>query len=274
MSHKQRGQPVVGLIPAAGHATRLAPLPFSKELYPIGFRLSEDQHGLRPKVVAHYLLEKLQAAGISKVFVVLRDGKWDIPAYFSSGSMREVDLAYVMAKVPHGPPYTLDSAYAFVKDSVVAFGFPDIVFEGEFAFAELLQRQADSGADVVLGLFPAPRPEIVDMVGPDHDGRVHDLELRPARTDLNLCWAIAVWSPAFTEFLHDYLQQRTVAASSPELSLGHVIRAAVRTGLRVDGVPVSDKPFHDIGTPEGLEDALRTWQHRLPIPPDGVLPEN
>src|SRR5262245_39032953 len=126
---------VVGLIPAAGRATRLAPLPFSKELYPIGFQF-EGQHGSRPKVVAHYLLEKLQAAGIRKVFVVLRDGKWDIPAYFSGGTIEDIDLAYVMAKLPYGAPYTLDSGYAFVQDSVVAFGFPDILFEGESAFVE------------------------------------------------------------------------------------------------------------------------------------------
>jgi glucose-1-phosphate thymidylyltransferase len=83
-------QQVVGLIPAAGHATRLAPLPFSKELYPIGFH--EGPHGPRPKVVAHYLLEKLHAAGIRRVFVVLRDGKWDIPAYFSGDAVHEIDL--------------------------------------------------------------------------------------------------------------------------------------------------------------------------------------
>ena len=51
---------VVGLIPAGGQATRLAPLPCSKELYPIGFRFAEADHSLRPKVVSHYLLEKMR----------------------------------------------------------------------------------------------------------------------------------------------------------------------------------------------------------------------
>jgi glucose-1-phosphate thymidylyltransferase len=256
--HPQRRQ-VVGLIPAAGHATRLAPLPFSKELYPISFQSFEDQHGLRPKVVAHYLLEKLRAASILKAFIVLRDGKWDIPSHFGSGATLDMDLAYLMAKVPYGPPYTLDAAYSFVQGSVVAFGFPDIVCEGEAAFVELLRRQKDGSADVVLGLFPAVRPETVDMVQLDPSGRVNDLVFHPTRTDLSLCWALAVWTPGFTEFLHEYLRTRVAsAASSPELSVGHVIQAALRAGLRVDGVPVSDKPFHDIGTPEGLRDALRS----------------
>jgi glucose-1-phosphate thymidylyltransferase len=186
---------IVGLIPAAGLAKRLAPLPCSKELYPIG--VHDDG---RPKVVTHYLLEKMRTAGISKVYVVLCHGKWDIPTYFGSGTTADIELAYLVARVPYGPPDTLDAARSFVQDSIVAFGFPDIVFEGDAAFARLLQRQADSAADVVLGLFPTDQPEIMDMVRLDDDGRVDDLLIRPQQTDLTQCWAIAVWTPAFYTF--------------------------------------------------------------------------
>ncbi|WP_233744930.1 hypothetical protein [Leptodesmis sichuanensis] len=58
---------VIGLIPCAGQATRLAPLPLSKELYPVGLRSLPDGK-LRPKVVSHYLLEKMRLAGIRKAF--------------------------------------------------------------------------------------------------------------------------------------------------------------------------------------------------------------
>ncbi|MEO1560926.1 MAG: dTDP-glucose pyrophosphorylase, partial [Cyanobacteria bacterium J06632_19] len=34
--------PVIGLIPAGGKATRISPLPLSKELYPVGFRDDDD----------------------------------------------------------------------------------------------------------------------------------------------------------------------------------------------------------------------------------------
>ena len=53
---------LIGLVPAAGRATRIQPLPCSKELLPVGFqatgRLDDDQ-ALRPKVVSHYLLESM-----------------------------------------------------------------------------------------------------------------------------------------------------------------------------------------------------------------------
>ena len=141
------------------------------------------------------------------------------------------------------------------------FGFPDIVFEGDSAFPRLLQREAETDADIVLGLFPTDRPDTVDMVRLDR-GRVCDFVIRPAHTDLSLCWAIAIWTPTFTHFLHEHLKaHRASAATSPELSVGHVIQAAVQAGLRVDGVPVSETPFYDIGTPDGLARALKDWQH-------------
>ena len=57
---------VIGLIPAAGQATRLSPLPCSKELFPIGFGASKTGHNLVPKVVCQHLLEKMRLAGITK----------------------------------------------------------------------------------------------------------------------------------------------------------------------------------------------------------------
>src|SRR5215510_16410745 len=101
---------VIGLIPAGGHARRIEPLPCSKELFPIGFLHRHDEKHGHPKVVCHYLLEKMRAAGITKAYIVLRQGKWDIPAYFGDGSMLGMNLAYLMMGSSLGPPYTLDQA--------------------------------------------------------------------------------------------------------------------------------------------------------------------
>jgi glucose-1-phosphate thymidylyltransferase len=76
---------IIGLLPAAGIAARISPLPCSKELYPVGLRHVVKYNSFRPKVVCHYLLEKMQLADVTKVFIVIREGKWDIPAYFVNG---------------------------------------------------------------------------------------------------------------------------------------------------------------------------------------------
>ena len=146
---------VVGLVPAAGSGKRIAPLPCSKELFPIGVQGSGGNSEPRAKVVSHYLLEKLRIAGITKAYIVLREGKWDIPAYFGDGATLDLHLAYVVISDSSGPPDTLDRAYPFVKNQFVAFGFPDILFVPEDVFAQLLERQTSTNSDVVLGLYPA-----------------------------------------------------------------------------------------------------------------------
>ena len=117
---------IVGLIPAAGTAQRISPLPCSKELLPVGFHQTEANCDTRPKVVSHYLLESMHLAEISKVYIILRRGKWDIPAYFGDGKIVNLSIAYLMMDLPFGVPYTLDQAYPFVKDDTIVFGFPEV----------------------------------------------------------------------------------------------------------------------------------------------------
>ena len=128
---------VIGLVPAAGRATRIAPLPCSKELYPIGFRPVDGGRSVRAKAACHHLLEKMRFAGIAKAYIVLGKNKWDIPNYFGNGLMLDMNLAYLTLSASSGAPYTLDEAYPFVRHSVIAFGFPDIVFEPDDAFVRL-----------------------------------------------------------------------------------------------------------------------------------------
>jgi glucose-1-phosphate thymidylyltransferase len=248
---------VVGLIPAGGHASRISPSPCSKEIYPVGFRMAEDGRNSRPKVVAHYLLEKMKSGGISHAYIVLRPGKWDIPAYFGDGSMLGMHLAYLILGAPFGVPFTLDQAHSFVQNRTVAFGFPDILFESPNAFGALLERQARSGADITLGLCRATHPlSREDRVELNDNGEVRNIILHPVESNLIRSWAIAVWKPSFTEFLHRYVTSQTNAESQPELSAGHAIQASLQDGLRVEGVIISESPYVDVGTPAGLSKVL------------------
>ena len=260
---------VVGLLPAAGQATRIAPLPCSKELYPIGFRTSAEDGGLRPKVACHYLLESMRLAGITKAFVVLRKGKWDIPAYLGDGSMLDMHLAYLMMGLPFGAPYTLDQAYAFVQHALVAFGFPDIITKPDDAFVRLLERQAETNADVVLGLFVPDQPHKWDMVDLDDEGRIRRIVIKPTQTQLRYAWCIAVWTPAFTHFMHAYLEDLQKPGDRAdgdhpgpdrrELYVGDVIQAAMRRDMRIEAVRFSDGVCLDIGTPDALVQAVRDY---------------
>lgn len=257
-AQKDCSDEVVGLIPAGGQGSRIAPLPCSKELYPIGFRPEATGHGARPKVVSHYLLEKMRLAGISKTYIVLRAGKWDIPAYFGDGSLLNMHLAYLTLEASRGVPFTLDQAYPFVKHATVAFGFPDILFEPEDGFVRLLARRSETSCDITLGLFPANHPSKEDTIDFDSRGFVRQLILRPSESSLRYTWGIATWNQNFTEFLHGWVRNhRDTGAHDVELTAGHAIKAAIEFGLRVDGLILSEEPYLDIGTPEDLLLALK-----------------
>jgi len=258
---------IIGLVPAAGKAARLAPLPCSKELFPIGFRPVGQNRSLRPKVVCHYLLEKLRTAGIKETYLILRKGKWDIPAYFGDGKMLNMHLAYLMMDLPFGVPYTLDQAYPFVQDAMVAFGFPDIMFDQDDAFVQLLNRQAESDADIVLGLFPTDHPQKWDMVDFDEDGGIRRIVIKAPRVRLRYAWIIAVWTPIFTGFLHQYIADRkhmmedessqNRIADERELCIGDVIQAAIHNEVQIDSVRFPDSGCLDIGTPEDMVNAVQ-----------------
>ena len=249
---------VIGLIPAAGRATRIAPLPCSKEIYPLGLRTVGEADTSAPKVICQYLLDKMRLAGISKAFIVLRQGKWDIPAYLGDGTSFNMNLAYLMLGLPYGVPYTIDQAYNFVKKSVIAFGFPDILFEPDDAFVQLFARQTISDADAVLGIFPADRTRKVDMVDIADGGQIREIIIKPKETNLQHTWGISVWRPTFTNFMHNYLlESKESAATQPELHMGDVFQAAISKGLLIEGLQVSDRPFIDIGTADDLLRAIK-----------------
>jgi glucose-1-phosphate thymidylyltransferase len=251
---------IIGLVPMAGRATRISPLPMSKELYPVSIQTTDT--GVSPKVVSQFLLERMRWAGVQKTFIVIRDGKWDIPAYYKDGcALLDMPLSYVLTTVPHGAPFSLDAAYPFVKDATVVTGFPDILFQPDDAFSQLIEKLDQTSADVVLGLFPHDQPAKDDMVDDDPSemggGRVRAIYIKQDVQHVNHCWNIAVWTPRMTEFLHQYMMNtlKTGEALKRELSVGHVIQAALAAGLDIRGVRFPDGKFLDIGTPEGLGQA-------------------
>ncbi|MBC7944391.1 MAG: dTDP-glucose pyrophosphorylase [Burkholderiales bacterium] len=252
---------IVGVIPAAGRATRLGALPLSKELLPVGWRLEGGER--LPKVVSQYLIEKMQAAGASRIYIVVRRGKWDIADYFGDGSRLGLSIAYLLVDEPYGPPFTANQAAPFVDDAIVLFGFPDILLQPANVFSLAVGRLRASKADIVIGTFPARHGDSVDSVETAPGGRV--LRLVPKedpdharRAAYHPTYMFAVWRPSFTAFLSaDVKRLRAIAhaqgaGSLPEWPVGTVIASAIAAGLHVDSMFYDNGRFLDIGTPDRL----------------------
>ena len=99
----------------------------------------------------------------------------------------------------------------------------------------------------------------MDMVDiKEKNGLVLGLEIKPAETTLRYAWITAVWTPAFTEFLHQYVtSERADDREWKELYLGTVIADAIEGGLCVQSVVFPEHRFLDIGTPEDLFQAVQ-----------------
>ena len=254
---------IVGLMPAAGQATRLGVIPCSKELIPIGFtRNRSGDPRLTP--VSQYLLEKYRKAGASKVYIILREGKWDIPSYYGDGAALGLNLAYLMLQHTYGIPYTVDQAYPFVRGAMVLLGFPDILFEPEDVYQHLIESLSHSDTDLTLGLFRVENlyeASKSDMVSWDpSDGRIIDIAIKPEETDRTHSWICAAWKPSFTEFLHQFLQadliKREQDLGVSEIHVSEMVLAATQAGLTVRGLAFDDT-FLDVGTPRSLQKGWR-----------------
>lgn len=264
-----RWKEVVAVVPAAGRSLRLTPIPCSKEVLPVGLRDMAGVRGPRLKVVSHYLLECLQKADILQGYIIIRQGKWDIPAYWGSGEMLGMNLAYAVIEGSSGPPDTIDRVYPFVKDKIIAFGFPDIILRPKDVFAKLLDRLDRSRVDVVLALFQAHDAKSMDMIDIDTTLRVRAIYLKPRTSRLQYAWLCAVWTPVFTEFLHQFLRRvkrgekpgtignRKIDAQG-DIPVGVVLKEAVRAKLKIEGVTFPSGRYIDIGTPQALSMVQRT----------------
>lgn len=252
---KRDGEDVVGIMPAAGRARRSATLPCSKEIFPLGLR--GDAGDARTEPVCEGLLAGFRTAGADRAVVAVRPGKWDILDFLGDGAEYGVPLGYVTVADSPGVPWTVAATLPFASRARVLFGFPDILVRPVDALARLLDHQGRSGAEITLGLLPARRPELVDMVRTDDEGRVRDVVIKPASSELRFTWLLACWAPAFSDFLADYAARPPSGASEREVHMGDVVQAAVAAGRPVDSVTFHQGTYRDVGTPAELAAALR-----------------
>src|SRR5689334_603174 len=124
-----------GIIPAAGMATRIQPLGFSKELLPVGS--SMDGEVERPRAVSEFLVERMLRAGTTKICFVVAPGKSDIVQYYGS-SVQSADLCYVVQPKAGGLCDAIFRACPLIPhDEAVVVGLPDTIWFPEDGLALL-----------------------------------------------------------------------------------------------------------------------------------------
>jgi len=219
---------IVGVVPAAGHATRLQPLSSSKEVVPIGGRPVMD-----------YLVERLRRGGCEEVRVISRPEKRDVIE-----NSRRLGAIVVEARPATPAASLLAGVDGLADDDVVAFGYPDSIWEPADGFRGLVQL-VEAGAGLALGLFRTAnveRPDVVTATGEGPDLVVSRIDVGADSPPPHLIWGCAAARAGVLRRLRDW--------DDP----GELFSELCQEG------PVAGKllssSYVDIGTPKGMRIAL------------------
>ena len=243
---------MIGIIPAAGAGQRIQPLGCSKELLPVGARVTEGTE--RPKAVSEYLVERMIAAGADQICMVIAAEKTDIVRYFAECDYA-AEIFYVVQQQPLGLCDALFRAAPFAcQHRQVLIGLPDTIWFPENAFTAAL----GTDDDVNLVLFPVTNPSAFDAVLADDAGNVERVEVK--QRDAHSCW---IWG-AVTSSGKAFHSLRLLweARHREDQYLGHLLNAYIAAGNRVHATR-SGEIYMDVGTLEGYrvaQDYLRARQ--------------
>lgn len=240
---------IIGILPAAGIASRLLPFSYPKELLPVFFVTDRQNNKVCPKVAAEYSIMAMQYAGIKLYLVTISDNKTEIMRYFNNGGKLGINIAYLHQETPYGLPHAVNLGFEWFRDSYVCLALPDTIFYPFNAINIVRKKILSSQADLVLGVFPTSNPEQLGPVRFDSDGKVLEVLDKPKNINIFNTWGIAVWSPRFSLLLHQFLDASLENIQQP---LGYIFNIAISKGLNVEAHFFEKGKYLDLGTAEGL----------------------
>lgn len=164
----------------AGKGTRLQPIAFSKELYPVA-------HKNRHFAVSEFSIRAMLRAKVDEIKIVTRPEKMDIVTYYSQ---YEAPLSFYFHIPP--TPYSLpeSSLYPLAglnDDDLCLFGLPDTLFSPADSYVQI-RNALELGSDLVLGLYQVEDAGKYDSVALEPNGKVNGVLVKKHPPLSNWVW--------------------------------------------------------------------------------------
>lgn len=226
---------MIGLLPAAGRATRIQGLP--KFLLPIPDGYLLKRH-----------IDSMKTAGSEQVYIGASENTHSILSEYTPGA--RVYLAQECETMSQ----TVLSGYGLIHADgyypFTLFGMPDSYLP-DYTYPRLLSSLHD-GAQVAVAVFPAregqhQRGGMCQLEG----RRVVSVIDKPQETDLTWIWGALAWTHAFWEFI-----------KPQDAHVGYALPRAIEAGLHVRAVK-SNEPYFDCGT---VNEYFELVQHLNGVP--------
>jgi dTDP-glucose pyrophosphorylase len=243
---------VLGIVPAAGAATRLQPLAFSKEMLPVGSAF--DEQGVeRPKAVSEFLVDRMIHAGADRVCFVLSPEKTDIIPYYARHRAAR-RFCYVVQERPLGLCDALFRASQVMReDEDVLIGLPDTVWFPVDGFCQLPPRELS------FLLFPVEDARRFDAVLTEPNGRVREIRVKAEQPGTRWVWgAFRMPAPLFRA-LHALWSE----PGRGDEYVGTLVNAYLARGGHALGVPAGER-YYDVGTVDGYRAAIDALRREVP----------
>ncbi len=224
----------VGLIPAAGRATRFFGLP--KYLFPLG---NNSMLGS--------LCMRLTDGGAQELYIGANSDNRELLSRYApyDAKIYRIDSRTMSETVWCAHKYHIIDD----ENANVLFGMPDSYWTDETVYP----RMADAiraGATVAVALFEAHPGQhksvgMIDAIFDREDLIVRRVVDKPAETDLHLCWGALAWAPDFWQYI-----------DPADPHVGYAVQRAIEHRVTVHGV-LATGGYWDVGTPEGYYECIR-----------------
>ncbi|MFI5662043.1 glucose-1-phosphate thymidylyltransferase RfbA [Streptomyces sp. NPDC051684] len=166
-----------GIILAGGNGTRL---------HPITLGVSKQMLPVYDKPMIYYPLSALMLAGITEIEIITTPDDLDMfRRLLGDGSWLGLTLTYAEQDKPRGLADAFLVSADHIGDDSVALVLGDNIFHG-YEFGPLLQRSARDIQGCVLFGYPVRDPERYGVGTLDDQGRLVDLEEKPANPKTNM----------------------------------------------------------------------------------------
>src|SRR3989344_5339456 len=170
---------IIGILPMAGKGSRLQPIGFSKELYPVIYK---QKHF----AISEFSVLAMSNAGADEIKLVINPEKSDIARYYAQKDYKTCMYFYNSPSLPESCLFPIDRLH---DDDICLFGLPDTLFSPLDGY-EKIRIKIENGADLCLGLFEVPDGSKYDSVLVDDENNVLSVSVKQVPPLSNFIWGI------------------------------------------------------------------------------------
>jgi glucose-1-phosphate thymidylyltransferase len=215
----------------------------------------------RPRAVSEHLVERMLAAGATRIAFIISPGKSDILEYYG-GEIGDARICYLVQRQPAGLCDALFQAVPFIApDEQVIVGLPDTLWFPIHGLSLLGEERLS------FLMFPVAHPELFDAVVTDGSERVLEVQVKQPRPDSHWVWGAFRMPGRVLHELYGLWRDR----DPRDEYFGTLVNAYLALGGRADGVRAGEA-YVDVGTLNGYREANQLLDTRRDARPAEALP--